>query len=258
MNKLLVVLLLMAWPAGLRAQATAARLVPYRKGALWGYATAPGQLVLPLRYDEAGPFAEGVAWVRQGPLYGYIDGGGHPLTPVQYERAGTFARGRATVQLAGETFDIDRNGLRLTGPTPAPPEEDFLAQGDPVRQGGKVGFRFSVGSNAVVPAQFDELHDLYHDGLLLVRQGPRWGVLNAEGRLTLPLEYDAIRATEANGFALPVVEQRGRFGYLSPAGTLLTPLKYKAAEPFVAGVARVLTPDGLPGYIDEAGREYFE
>ncbi|GAA4391619.1 WG repeat-containing protein [Hymenobacter koreensis] len=252
-------LLLLVWGMGeLRAQPTAAQLVPYRQGTKWGYADRRGQLVLPLSYDEAGPFVERAAWVRQGQLYGYIDGGGHPLTPVQYERAGNFANGRATVQLGGETFDIDRNGLRLIEPASRAPEEDFLAQGDAVRQGGKVGFRFSMGSNKVVPALYDELRDLYHDGLLLVRQGTKWGVLNAEGQPTLRPEYDAIRATDANGYVYPVVEQRGRFGYLSHTGTLLTPIKYTAAEPFVAGVARVTTPDGLVGYIDETGREYFD
>lgn len=241
--------------AAAAAQPATARLVPYRKGTQWGYADRQGRLVLPLRYDEAGPFIDEVAWVRLGGRYGYIDGNGNFLTPVQYDRAGNFQAGRATVALGDSVFAISVSGKPATE-APAE-EEEYLAQGDLVRQNGKVGFRFTVGS-AVVPAIYDEVQDLYHDGLLLVRQGAKWGAVDNRGRQRLPLEYDAIRATEQNGYAFPVVEQQGRFGYLGPSGKLIVKPKYAAAEPFVAGVARVTTTDGRTGYIDENGREYFE
>ncbi|MCC3156335.1 WG repeat-containing protein [Hymenobacter sp. 15J16-1T3B] len=239
------------------AQFGPARLVPYRKGAQWGYADRRGRVVLPLRYDEAGPFVDEIAWVRVGQLYGYIDGAGNPVTPVQYERAGTFRGGRARVSLpGGDTFDIDSSGQRLTQP-PEEVEEDFMAQGDPVRRGGKVGFRFTVGS-AEVPPVYDEVRDLYHDGLVLVRRGPKWGVVDNRGRLRLEPQFDAITAVEQNGYQFPIVEQQGRFGYLGADGKLLVTPKYAHAEPFVAGVARVTTATGQTGYIDTEGREYFE
>ncbi|WP_165903841.1 WG repeat-containing protein [Hymenobacter gummosus] len=254
---LLALLLLGSAPSAFAQSGGEVRLVPYRKGAQWGYADRRGRVVLPLRYDEAGPFVDEIAWVRVGTLYGYIDGAGNPVTPVQYARAGTFRRGRASVQLPdGSTFDIGPSGQRLTEPAEVT-EEDFLAQGDPVRQGGKVGFRFTVGS-AVVPPVYDEVRDLYHDGLVLVRQGPKWGVVDNRGRLRLEPQFDAITAVEQNGYQFPVVEQQGRFGYLGPDGKLLVAPKYARAEPFEAGVARVTTPDGQTGYIDQSGREYFE
>jgi hypothetical protein len=249
-----LVVLLSSTPAA--AQSSTARLVPYRKGTQWGYADRRGRLVLPLRYDEAGPFIDEVAWVRIGKCYGYIDGAGNFLTPVQYDRADNFHNGRATVAIGDDSFDISISGRRLTD-APEAVEEEFMAQGDPLRQDGKMGFRFTVGT-AVVPPVYDEVRDLHRNGLLLVRQSDKWGVVDNRGRLRLRLQYDAIRATEQNGFAFPIVEQQGRYGYLSSAGKLLIKPKYAAAEPFVAGVARVTTVDGRVGYIDETGREYFE
>lgn len=241
------------------AQTAPARLVPFRQGSRFGYADLSRRLVLPPTYDDAGPMVNEVAWVRQGALYGYIDGSGSPVTPVQYAAAGTFGPdGRATVVLAADTFAIGPDGQRQTTPAAPAPETDYLEQGDLVRRQGKVGFRFTSGSSTVVPAEYDEIRDLHHDGLLLVRLGPKWGVLNAKGRLTLPVEYDAIRATAANGFALPVVEQAGRFGYLGPDGKLLTPIKYATAAPFVADVARVTTATGQPGYLDSRGQEFWD
>lgn len=241
------------------AQTAGSRLVPFRKGSRWGYADQSRRLVLPLAYDEAGPFVQELAWVRQGPLYGYIDAGGNALIPAQYSSAGNFGPdGRATVVLHGDTFAIGPTGHRLTTPAEPEPETHYLEQGDLLRRQGKVGFRFTSGSSTVVPPEYDEIRDLHHSGLLLVRQGSKWGVLNAKGRLVLPLAYDAIRATAANGFQYPIVEQAGRFGYLSHEGRLLTEVKYAAAEPFVADVARVTTTAGQTGYINSKGREFWE
>ncbi|TGE15267.1 WG repeat-containing protein [Hymenobacter elongatus] len=237
-------------------QTTSARLIPFHKGDKWGYADQSRRIVLPLRFDEAGPFVQEIAWVRIGSLYGYIDGGGNAVTPVQFGRASTFHHNRATVELNGETFDIDASGNRLATPPEPEPESEFLTQGDLTRQSGKVGFRFTIGQ-AVVPPLYDEIQENY-DGLLFVRQGTKWGVINNKGKLTLPLDYDAIRAVEANGFVHAIVEQQGRFGYLDTDGRLLVAPKYSAAEPFLAAVARVTTPDGRTGYIDSRGREFFE
>ncbi|HEX8428111.1 WG repeat-containing protein [Hymenobacter sp.] len=251
-------LALLLTDTALLAQNATPDLLPFRHGSRWGYADHTRRLVLPLAYDEAGPFVEGVAWVRQGTLYGYINGGGTSLTPVQYRRASNFQHGRASVELNGETFYINPGGQRLASPPDPEPETDYLEQGDLVRRQGKVGFRFTMGASTVVPAEYDEIQDLHHDGLLLVRQGLKWGVLNSSGNLTLPLEYDAIRATAANGCAYPIVEQAGRFGYLDTEGKLLTKVQYTAAEPFIEDVARVTTPEGKTGYIDSRGKEYWE
>jgi hypothetical protein len=226
------------------------RLVPFRRGSLWGYADQRRHLVLPLRYDDAGPFIGDIAWVRHGANFGYISPDGSPLTPLHFTRADNFQRGHATVELSGETFQINQAGTRLTALPDSAAETDFMEQGDLVRRNGKVGFRFSVG-------HADEIRDSYN-GLLFVRRGTKWGVINQKGQLTLPLEYDAIRATPANGYAFPIIEQAGRLGYLDAAGKLLVKPQYREAQPFVAGTARVLTEGGQAGYIDVKGREFFE
>ena len=51
---------------------------------------------------------------------------------------------------------------------------------------GKVGFRFTVGA-ATVPAIYDEIRDNYN-GLLFVRQGTKWGVINGKGKLVQPVQ----------------------------------------------------------------------
>ncbi|QJX46520.1 WG repeat-containing protein [Hymenobacter taeanensis] len=236
------------------AQTAPSRLVPFRQGTRWGYADHTRRLVLPVRYDEAGPFVGEIAWVRQGSLYGYIDGGGNPITPVQYTQASSFKRERATVELNGETFDINLSGRRLTDPAPPEPEIEPLEHGDLVRKNGKVGFRFTVGS-ATVPPEYDEIRENYN-GLLFVRQGNKWGVINSKGKLVQPLVYDAIR--KDGNLVFPAVEREGLWGYLDEEGNTLTELRYRQADPFLGDIARVITASGQPGYIDANGQEFFE
>ncbi|UPL48852.1 WG repeat-containing protein [Hymenobacter sublimis] len=250
---LLLLLMLAAANSGW-AQTATSRLVPFRKGGKWGYADQSRRLVLPLRYDEAGPFVEEIAWVRQGQRYGYIDGGGNPVTPLQFTRATTFRLGRATVELNGETFELGPTGQRLTEPAPAEPEEEPLEHGDLVRKEGKVGFRFTVGSGSV-PALYDEIRENYN-GLLFVRQGSKWGVIDSRGKLVQPVRYDAIRLT--GNLMFPVVQLGQLFGYLDEEGNTLTEIRYPQAEPFLGDLARVLAPDGQPGYINTNGQEFWE
>ncbi|AIZ62580.1 hypothetical protein PK28_00765 [Hymenobacter sp. DG25B] len=231
-------------------------LIPYRQGEKWGYADRNRRLVLPLRYDEAGPFVDELAWVRVAGLYGYIDGSGYAVTPTHFTKASNFTRGRATVELHGETFEIDVAGKRLPASETPAPEVEYLSLGDIVRKAGKLGFRFTVGS-ATVPTIYDEILEDYR-GLLFVRQGQQWGAINRKGKVVLPVSYESIKATAANDYIFPIVQQAGLLGYLDADGHLLVKPKYSAAEPFVGGVARVETPDGRVGYIDTNGKEYFE
>ncbi|GAB3231681.1 hypothetical protein GCM10027346_18330 [Hymenobacter seoulensis] len=251
---LLLLLLLLTAPNYLEAQTAASRLVPFRQGSKWGYADQSRRLVLPLRYDETGPFVDEIAWVRQGQRYGYIDGGGNPVTPIRFTRAATFRRGRAAVELNGETFELSPTGQRLLEPALPEPEEEPLEHGDLVRKEGKVGFRFTVGT-ATVPAIYDEIRENYN-GLLFVRQGTKWGIINSSGKLVQPLQYDAIRLT--GNLMFPVVQQGQLFGYLDEEGNTLTDIRYPQAEPFLNDIARVLAPDGQPGYINANGQEFWD
>ncbi|WP_082455365.1 WG repeat-containing protein [Hymenobacter sp. AT01-02] len=250
----LLLLTTMYQSPGASAQTVPSRLIPFRHGTRWGYADQNRRLVLPLRYDEAGPFIGEVAWVREGTLYGYIDGAGNPVTPVQYTRASNFYRGRATVEQGGETFDINLSGQRLTEPAPPELEEEPLEHGDVVRKDGKVGFRFTVGTATVAPT-YDEVRENYN-GLLFVRQGTKWGVINSKGKLVQPVAFDAIQLK--GNLVLPQVQRGGLWGYLDEEGSTLTEVRYQQASPFLGDIARVVLLNGQTGYINANGQEFFE
>jgi hypothetical protein len=52
---------------------TIATLIPYRKGDKWGYCDRNKKIVIPIQYDGAMPFNEGLARVKVKGKWGYID-----------------------------------------------------------------------------------------------------------------------------------------------------------------------------------------
>jgi hypothetical protein len=76
----------------------------------WGFIDKTGKEVIPLKYDDARSFSEGLASVNLNGKWGYIDKTGKEVIPFKYDDAWPFSKGRAEVKLDGEWFYIDKTG----------------------------------------------------------------------------------------------------------------------------------------------------
>lgn len=79
---------------------------------LWGYKQFNSIIIKP-KYQEAGPFLEGLAPVMLGGKYGYIDKEGSCAIPYRFESAGVFSEGLARVSMNGRYGYIDRTGKQV-------------------------------------------------------------------------------------------------------------------------------------------------
>lgn len=79
-------------------------LAAVKRGGLWGYVNASGQVVVPPRYDGAFAFSQGRAAVHRGERWGYIDTTGNEVIPLQFADARVFANGSAEVTRDGRTW----------------------------------------------------------------------------------------------------------------------------------------------------------
>ena len=79
---------------------------------LWGYKHYNSIAIRP-KYQQAGPFMEGLAPVMLGGKYGYIDKDGTCSIPYKFETAGIFNEGLALVSLNGRFGYIDRTGKQV-------------------------------------------------------------------------------------------------------------------------------------------------
>ena len=75
--------------------------------------TKNGREVIPLRYDFAYPFSEGLAGVRLNGRYGFIDKAGNEIIPFKYGYAWNFREGIAQVELSSTPFSGRLEGLGI-------------------------------------------------------------------------------------------------------------------------------------------------
>lgn len=129
-----------------------------------GYLDHTGRYAITPQFDEAGDFAEELAWFRAKGRYGYIDKDGREFIPPYYFRANGFSEGYAAVQIeGGKVGYIDHRGKMLI-------RAKFLE-----------GQNFSQGLAAV------RIKDSKGDS--------RWGYIDDRGRWVIPAQY-----TDAESF----------------------------------------------------------
>jgi len=91
---------------------TIAMLIPYRKGDKWGYCDWNKKIIIPIQYDDAELFSEGLAAVEINDKCGFIDTKGNMVIPAVYELAFDFREGLACVEINGKCGYIDKRNMR--------------------------------------------------------------------------------------------------------------------------------------------------
>lgn len=83
--------------------------IPTKEGTLWGYKLYDEWVIKP-RFDKAGPFVDGLAYVSLMGKYGYINKESILAIPYKYDKALSFSEGLAAVSLNGKWGFIDVTG----------------------------------------------------------------------------------------------------------------------------------------------------
>lgn len=105
-------------------------LIPYRKGDKWGFYNKDKKIVIPIKYDYAKPFSEGLAPVKLNGKWGFIDKEGKEVIPLKYDCAWCFRKGLAYVELNGKYGYIDKEGKEVTPIKHDADENIFLKKGN--------------------------------------------------------------------------------------------------------------------------------
>lgn len=82
-----------------------------KAGGVWGYIDTHGIMVISPRYTAAGEYTQDRAPVQDSSgKWGYIDKGGMEITPFMFDEAGPFALGVALVRTGDVVGIVDRSG----------------------------------------------------------------------------------------------------------------------------------------------------
>jgi hypothetical protein len=196
----------------------------------WGYINLVGAYVIAPKYQDAGDFSEGLAPVAgDNGEWGYVDTSGHERIAAAFEMAGSFSQGLAAVQVSGKFGYIDK-----------------------------------VGKLAIEP-QFKDARP-FREGLAAVL-GDSWHYIGREGNSAFPGKYQ--EAGEfSEGLAPAQLKENGPFGYINHSGAFALQPQFEKAFSFKNGLALVYfsvrtnreAKDRrtlLYGYIDKTGTRTF-
>ena len=197
MIRIILILLIALSPLTAWTQST--KLIPYRKGSLWGYANENGQIVIPPKYERTYFFSsDGLARIKSNNMYGYMDAQGKVVIVPKYSSASDFYMGIAKVEQKKKTFCINLEDE----PDECNPEEEQDAAPDDEFQffqtfQGEDGKLRLIATQAedTVADSFDKVSIVNRyffpqvSHFAIVEKGGLKGAYNELGILVAPVEY---------------------------------------------------------------------
>lgn len=262
--------------------------IPFQDHGKWGYLSGEG-IVIPARFDFAGPFtaegavacdstqcglidkngkfitrtwpphrrlfpqhfSEGLSPAIEDGKWGYVDHNRKVVIPFQFEHANPFHEGIARVSLNKKFFFIDKRGRRVT---PAFDWAfDFHEGLAAVIVGHNVGYIHRDGSFAIPPIHHSASGIDFSEGLVAVRVKGKVGFMDRTGKIVIPPKYDDVFPFSSG---LAPVQLGGKWGYVDKKGNVAIPIQHQFAEMFSEGVAAV-DLDGQGQYIKPNGSAAF-
>jgi len=142
---------------------------------------------------------------------------------------------------------------------------------------------YSLKGLSAIAYKYDQICP-FHNGLALVSENHKWGVIDSVGNEVVPCKYEILlglsegmAAFKKDGLfgyidksgeeviayqydwadpfseGLAAVRKGERYGYINTKGDIVIPFKFSSAEPFREGLAAVIYPNGKSGFINNKG-----
>ncbi len=139
-------------------------------------------------FPSGGKGGGGTSFVRfQGGKYGFINMEGNEVIPIEYDYATSFFEGMAVVEVDGKNGFINTKG-EIVIPLKYDSAWEFNDGIAYVKKDNKMGYIDKDG-NEVIPIIYDDMSQ-FEDGLLGVKLGSKWGFVNEKGEVVIPIRFD--------------------------------------------------------------------
>lgn len=249
-----------------------------KSGLTWGYVNEKGQLVIPMKFQDARDFAQGLACVRlcddnklvKGCKYGYVDKTGKTAILFEFDDARDFKEGLAGVQ-------ADKNGpwcfINGQGKCEIKPKyqiaNSFQKGIAVVKVNGKFG-TIDIKGNSLIPPVYDNLTEISL-GIYQAKKESKFGFIRANGKEIVAFgKYDKLTRPFDKGVAVveKIVKQPNvAIALIDTSGREIIPLgKYSSIGKFgandLASASRIVDSDKNKGakllrfgYINRMGQE---
>jgi WG repeat protein len=206
-----------------------------RVGIKWGFIDPQGDIVIEPRFNSVGLFIEGLAPVQLSNKWGFLDRSGKMVIEPRFDDANSFSYGFARVRLGQDWAYIDMNGreppVRFVG------NPNFSDDLTAVEVNGKIGYVDRSLKHVIQPG-FEEAGQ-FNEGLAPVRLGNQWGYINKIGQIAISPRF--MSADEfCEGLAVVQLGLQKK-GYINRLGEIVISPQFSRAYCFSEGLAPVLS-----------------
>ena len=172
-------------------------------------------------------FSDGLFAVSENGNWGYINDKGEEVIPLVYDSAGTFFNGLAVVRVDSDYYIIDKEGKNILDENYEFIRRDKAGDVFIYEKNDKYGLLNSKGEE-LTDALYDSVKS-FSEGLAPVRSGDMYGYINSKGAVVISLEYEDAYSF-SNGLA--VVGNNDKYGYINDEGEEVIDLAFDDAYNF--------------------------
>lgn len=172
--------------------------------------------------DDIACSYDGLSVVDKKDKRGFVDLTGNIVVPIIYDDAYSFSNGVARVEKDNQTFFINTKGEMLFQvPNDIEVISDFKEELLIVKQNHKLGYMNKSGK-MVIPFQYQNASD-FREGFAVIVMNDKWGFINSQGKIVIPAQYD-----ESTKFfdGLASVKVGDKWGVINTKGELVIPMIY--------------------------------
>ncbi|MCM1113072.1 MAG: WG repeat-containing protein [Muribaculum sp.] len=195
-------------------------LAYYCRGEEYGFMDREGNAVLQPDCDSVSSFREGYAYFSVDGKYGYLDKSGRIIAEPVYDNVGYFRDGAAPVMKDGGLGLIGEDGREIL-----PTEYEEIRADENYFQVKRDGlwYCFDRAGRLYLSEGWEQID--YSGGLFCVKRDGKCGLFDGSGHFLWEPQYE--RLSPVPGKELVIVRENGKYGVLDYQGNVKLPIVYE-------------------------------
>lgn len=229
----------------------------------YSYINFRGEQAIPDIFQNAKPFAEGLAPVQKDGNWFYIDTSGKKKFG-DFEDADNFSNGVAAVKQNDKWLVIDHNGNSVTNSYDS---VSIYGMYIAAVKNGKLGV-VNVYGDTIVPFEYDKsgyipnnyltmyFSENFENGYFILSKNGKYGVVDKINSIIIPFKYNYVYGSNPAGIFMAetaVAPYKFEYEFINEKGEKIINESFIDAQPFICGIAPVRSEKGW-GYLGAEGK----
>ncbi len=225
-----------------------------------GFMNKDGKVIIEPIFESVGDFADGLAPAKIRDKYGFIDKSGQIVIKPNFDEVRwAFYEGLSSVRIGEKWGYVNKSGKFVIEP-----KFDYGHNFEDDRAIINVGKNSELGhkiidksGKSITAQKFKWSGWEYSEGLLNVQINDKWGFVDREGKIVIPVIFNETLTFSEGLAAVEFANGKNQWGFIDKSGKTVISPQYEEARYFKDGLALVKIDDKY-GFIDKRGNMVIE